>query len=134
MVELDPELFANTLVIANDPVHADRRERPRLLLDSHRPVAITLARDDRAGDVRDVFALIAVGRQRDVLAEQLPVANGDGQSEHLELRPGVLDVELPTDFRAEESEDTREDVTERSTAGIRQMQWAGRIRRDEFHL
>ena len=133
-VETDPELLAHALVLADHPLHAERREDPRLLLERQAAEALALARQDRARDIRDVLALISLRRQRRVLAQELAVPDRDGLSEHVELRAAVLDVELAGHIGAEEGEHAPERVPERAAARVGEMQRSGRIRRNELDL
>ena len=64
---------------------------------TEREVLVAVAVDDALRRIDDVLAVVAVLRERDLLAEQLEVARIDGAREVVHLVAGIVDVVLALD-------------------------------------
>ena len=134
VVVLDPEFRGDTLRVRDHPVDRHRREDPALLFDRQVAIARAMTLFDLLRDIGHVLALIAVGRHRHVLAEELTVANGNGLAEADDLRSAVLDVILARHLGTGERQHRRERVPQRTAARVRERERSGRIRADELDL
>ena len=71
------------------------------------------------GEVKNVFAVVAVLRElRRIFREELLVANGEGETEFIELIAGVVDVKLTPNVVACGIQNGGEAIAERAAAGV----------------
>ena len=129
-------------------LHAVGRERAALLRDHEldRPAAEMLEARARVaghvepsalrailrGEVDQVLARIPFFGQRGLVAEGLTHARLERARERLELRAGIVDVELRRDARALRAQEARERVADGGGARVDDHQRSGRIRGDEL--
>src|SRR5206468_7981066 len=129
-------------------LHAVGRERAALLRDHalDRPAAEMLEARARVaghvepsalrailrGEVDQVLARIPFFGQRGLVAEGLTHARLERARERLELRAGIVDVELRRDARALRAQEARERVADGGGARVDDYQRSGRIRGDEL--
>src|SRR5438067_2534020 len=84
------------------------------------------------GDLADVLAVVAVGRELGRETEALAHARLHREREVVDLVAGVVVVELARDLKAARFEQRRDRVAERGLPPVPDVQGAGRVRRHEL--
>ena len=85
-----------------------------------------------AGDIDNVVALIDALWQGIVATAVLHVAPIDRQGEDIHLPPGVVDVVFVVHLMSVGTQDVGQRRAVSSTASVADVQWSGRVSRDEF--
>lgn len=124
-----PEVFVLFVAQIGDGVLADEGAVIQIAVRGDRFAGARhrALRDVVLRDIGDVFAVVAVFRERDLLAEEFLAAERDGDGQIVDLSAGVVVVVLTRDRPALSGEDLREHVAERALAGVAEMQRAGRV-------
>ena len=104
------------------------------LFFTEREVLIAIAVDDALRRVDDVLAMVAVFRERDLLAEQLEVARIDRAREIVHLIAGIVDVVLALDRIARCAQQVDECRAGCGAAAVADVQQARRIGADVLDL
>jgi len=101
---------------------------------TEREVLVAVAVDDALRRVDDVLAVVAVLRERDLLAEQLEVARIDGAREVVHLVAGIVDVVLALDRIARCAQQVDESRAGSRAAAVADVQQARRVGADVLDL
>src|SRR5262249_36644959 len=87
-----------------------------------------------AGDVLDVVAAVAGGGPAAIVRVDAAAARLHRQREIVDLRAGIVVVELALDVPAGRRQQAGEAVADRRRTAVADVQRAGRVRRDELDL
>ena len=82
----------------------------------------------------DIVALVAVGRERDLFAEQAKIAQPGGEAENVHLPAGVIDVILTRHVPAGKGEQAGQRCAIRGTPAMADVQGAGGVGRNKLDL
>ena len=101
----------------------------------HAGPAIAVARCNRFPDGNQIIAGVKpFGDCADILAKRFAVAQMGRACEHIDLRPGIVDVVFPADAETRLRQKRSQRVADNSAASMADMHRSGRVRGDIFHI
>ena len=98
------------------------------------PVDIAELAMQGRGDIEHIVALVAVGRERDLLTSEFQVAQPDRRGQDIHLAAGVVDIIFAVHVEACSLQQVGHGCTVGRAAPVAHVQGTGRVCGDKFHL